>query len=70
MILAPLGPGVGDQVSQVGTGQHRGLIDDQKRVGTDGDGAAGAAAAGQVAQKLGGVVGHRDPGGQGVSGGL
>ena len=34
------------------------------------DGAAGAALAGQVAQELGGVVGLRDPGGQGVAGRL
>jgi hypothetical protein len=33
-------------------------------------GPRGAAAAGQVAQELGGVVRHRDPGGQGVAGGL
>ena len=34
------------------------------------DGAAGAAAAGQVAQELGGVVVLGDPGGQGVAGRL
>ena len=67
--MAPVA-GVGDQVGQVRAGQHRGLIDHQQGARADRDGAAGAAAAGQVAQELGGVVGHRDPGGQGVAGRL
>jgi hypothetical protein len=62
--------GVGDQVGQVRAGQHRGLIDDQQGARGDPDRAAGTAAAGQVAQELGGVVRHRDPGGQGVAGRL
>ena len=70
MILAPRACGVGDQVGQVRAGQHRGLIDDQQGAGADPDRAAGAAPAGQVAQELGGVVRHRDPGGQGVAGRL
>ena len=68
--LGAAGLGVGDQVGQVRAGQHRGLIDDQQGARADRDRAAGAAAAGQVAQELGGVVGHRDSGGQGVAGGL
>ena len=68
--LGPLGLGVGDQVGQVRAGQHRGLVDDQQGAGADGDGAAGAAPAGQVAQELRGVIRHRDSGGQGVAGGL
>ena len=68
--LGAAGGGVGDQVGQVRAGDHRGLIDDQQRARADGDRAPGAAAAGQVSQELGGVVGHRDPGGQGVAGGL
>ena len=70
MILAPRGLGVGDQVGQVRAGQHRGLIDHQQGARADRDRAAGAAAAGQVAQELRGVVGHRDSGGQGVAGRL
>ena len=70
MILAPLGLGVGDQVGQVRAGQHRGLVDDQQGARADGDGAAGAAAAGQVAQELGGVVRPGHSGGQGVAGRL
>jgi hypothetical protein len=65
---APLG--VGDQVGQVRAGQHRGLIDHQEGAGADGDGAAGAAPAGQMAQELGGVVRPGHSGGQGVAGGL
>ena len=68
--LGAAGLGVGDQVGQVRAGQHRGLIDDQQGARADRDRAAGAAAAGQVAQELGGVVGHRDSGGQGVAGRL
>ena len=62
--------GVGDQVGQVRAGQHRGLVDHQQGARADGDRAAGAAPAGQVAQELRGVVRHRDPGGQGVAGRL
>ena len=68
--LGAAGLGVGDQVGQVRAGQHRGLIDEQEGAGGDRDRAAGAAAAGQVAQELGAVVGHRDSGGQGVAGRL
>ena len=68
--LGAAGLGVGDQVGQVRAGQHGGLVDDQQGARADGHGAAGAAAAGQVAQELGAVVGDRDPGGQGVAGGL
>ena len=68
--LGAAGLGVGDQVGQVRAGQHRGLIDDQQGARADPDRAAGAAAAGQVAQELRGVVRHRDPGGQGVAGRL
>ena len=70
MILAPLGLGVGDQVGQVRAGQHRGLVDHQQGARADRDGAAGAAAAGQVAQELGGVVRPGHSGGQGVAGRL
>ena len=68
--LGAAGLGVGDQVGQVRAGQHRGLVDHQQGARADRDRAAGAAAAGQVAQELGGVVRHRDPGGQGVAGRL
>ncbi len=68
--LGAAGLGVGDQVGQVRAGDHRSLIDDQQRAGSDGEGATGAAAARQVAQELRAVVGHRDPGGQGVAGRL
>jgi hypothetical protein len=68
--LAVAGFGAGDQVGQVRGGHRRGLIDEKERARADRDGAAGAAAAGQVTQELGGVEGHRDPGGQGVAGGL
>ena len=67
--LAPRA-GVGDQVGQVRAGQHRGLVDDQQGARADRDRPAGAAAAGQVAEELGGVVGPRDPGGEGVPRGL
>ena len=70
MILAPVGLGVGDQVGQVRAGQHRGLIDHQQGARADRDRAAGAAAAGQVAQELGGVVRPGHSGGQGVAGRL
>ena len=68
--LGAAGLGVGDQVGQVRAGDHRGLIDHQQRARGDGDGAAGAAPTGQVAQELRAVAGHRDAGGQGVAGGL
>ena len=68
--LRAAGLGVGDQVGQVRAGHHRGLVDHQQRARADRDRAAGAATAGQVAQELGGVVGHRHTGGQGVAGGL
>jgi hypothetical protein len=68
--LGAAGAGIGDQVGQVGAGQHRGLVDDEEGAGVDEDRAAGAAAAGQVAQELGGVVRHRNLYGQGVAGGL
>ena len=68
--LGAAGLRVGDQFGQVQGGQHRGLIDDQQRARADGDRAAGAAPAGQVAQELGAVVTDRDSGGQGVAGGL
>ena len=54
--LGAAGPGVGDQVGQVRSGQHRGLVDDEKGARADGDRAAGAATARQVAQELRGVV--------------
>ena len=68
--LPAAGLGVADQVGQVRAGHHRGLIDQQQRRRAGLDRAAGVAAAGQVTQELGGVVGHRDPGGEGVAGGL
>ena len=68
--LGLAGLGVGDQVGQVRAGQHRGLVDDQQGARADGQRAAGAAAAGQVTQELGAVERLRDPGGQGVAGGL
>jgi hypothetical protein len=54
--LGAAGLPVGDQVGQVRAGQHRGLVDDEERAGADGDGAAGATAAGQMAEELGGIV--------------
>ena len=57
--LGALGLGVGDQVGQVRTGQHRGLVDHQQGARADPDRAAGAAPAGQVAQELRGVIRHR-----------
>ena len=68
--LAAAGFGVADQVGQVRAGHHRGLIDQQQRRRSGLDRAAGAAAAGQVAQELRGVVRLGHPGGQGVAGGL
>ena len=61
---------VGDQVGQVRAGQHRGLIDHQQRAWADPDRAAGTAPPGQVTQELRAVIGHRNPGGQGVTGRL
>ena len=57
-------------VGQVRVGDHGRLVDQDQVAGPQPDGAAGAALAGQVAQELGGVVGLRDPGGQGVAGRL
>jgi hypothetical protein len=68
--LPVAGTGVGDQVGQVRAGHGRGLIDQQQRPLASLDRAAGAAPVRQVAQELGGVVGHRDSGGQGVAGRL
>ena len=65
--LAVAGLGVGDQVGQVRAGHRGGLIDQQQRPLAGLDRAAGAAPAREVAQELGAVVGHRDPGGQGVA---
>jgi hypothetical protein len=65
--LGAAGGGVGDQVGQVRAGDHRGLVDDQQGARADGDRAAGTAAAGQVTQELSRVVGHRDPGRQGIA---
>ena len=59
---------LGDDVGQVGGGDHGGRADQDQVAGLELDGAAGAAQAGQVAQELRGVVGDRDPGGQGVAG--
>ena len=63
-------PGQADEVGQVGSGDHRGLVDQQHSVLGDGERAAGFALTGQVTQELGGVVGPGHPGGQGVAGGL
>ena len=68
--LGARGRGLADDVGQVGVGDHGGLVDRDQVTGPQLDGAAGAALAGQVAQELGGVVGLRDPGGQGVAGRL
>ena len=68
--LPVAGLGVGDQVGQVRAGHRGGLIDQQQRPLAGLDRAAGAAPAREVAQELGAVVGHRDPGGQGVAGRL
>ena len=68
--LGAVGGGLGDDVGQVGVGDHGGLVDQDQVAGPQPDGAAGAAPAGQVAQELGGVVGLGDPGGQGVAGRL
>ncbi len=68
--LPAAGLGVVDQVGQVRAGHGGGLVDDQQGRRAGLDRAAGAAAAGEVAQELGGVAGHRDPGGQGVAGRL
>ena len=68
--LPVAGLGVGDQVGQVRAGHRGGLVDQQQGGGAGLDRAAGAAPAGQVAEKLGAVVGHRDSGGQGVAGRL
>ncbi len=70
MTFPPCCFGQGDQVGQVGAGHHRRLVDDQQGARLDGDGAAGAALAGEVAEELGAVVGLGDAGGQGVAGGL
>jgi len=57
--------------SKVRAGQHGGLIDQNQGARGDADRAAGAAAAGQVTQEPGRVIGHRHPGGrEGVAGGL
>ena len=68
--LPVAGLGVGDQVGQVRAGHGGGLVDDQQGRRAGLDRAAGAAAAGEVAQELGGVVRDRDSGGQGVAGRL
>ena len=68
--LPVAGLGVADQVGQVRAGHGGGLIDDQQGRRAGLDRAAGAAAAGEVAQELGGVARHRHPGGQGVAGRL
>ena len=59
-----LGPGGGrlaDDVGQVRVGDHGRLIGQEQVAGPQLDGAAGAALAGQVAQELGGVIGHPGP---------
>ena len=61
---------LGDDVGQVGVGDHGRLVHQDQVAGPQRDGAAGAALAGQVAQELGAVVGLGDPGGQGVAGRL
>ena len=68
-----LGAGRGrlaDDVGQVRVRDHGRLVHQDQVAGPQLDGPAGAAAAGQVAQELRAVVGHRDPGGQGVAGRL
>ena len=62
--------GQADQVGQVRAADHRGLVDRQQGARGDGKRAECAAATGQVAQELGGVVRHRDTGRQGVASGL
>jgi len=62
--------GLADHVGQVRVGDHGRLVHQHQVAGLQRDRAAGAALPGQVAQELRAVVGHRDPGGQGVAGRL
>ena len=66
--LAAVLLGEGDQVGEVGAGHHRRLVDDQQGSRGDGDGAARAAPAGEVAEELGAVVGGGDAGRPGCCG--
>ena len=59
-----------DDVGQVRVRDHGRLVHQDQVTGPQLDGAASAALAGQVAQELGGVVGLRDAGSQGVAGRL
>ena len=58
---------LGDDVGQVGGGDHGGLVHQDQIACPQLDGTAGTALAGQVAQELRGVIRHRDSGGQGVA---
>ena len=64
------GRGLGDDVGQVRVGGHGRLVHQHQVAGPPPDGTQGAVPAGQVPEKLGTVVGHRDSGGQGVAGRL
>ena len=68
--MAPLGRRLADDVGQVGVGDHGRLVHQEEVAGPQPDRATDAALVRQVAQELGGVVGLRDPGGQGVAGRL
>ena len=69
--MAPQASAYADQVGQIRTGEHGGLIHHDERARADGQRAAAAAAAGQVTQELSGVIRHRHTGGrQGIAGRL